>query len=144
MLNACFSYDPHTADSTKSVWALLLHLLLDLRLYHIFAVVSQVIKFVCVQVLQLQLLQDEQNAKHQRQIVSLKDELAQLRCTHLQCVSSLQASKKETLVNCLPLVVLLVFPAHGRHLKADSIVHPFFLRHNLCLTYCRFGFLISA
>ena len=62
--------------------------------------VASLIKFVCVQVLQLQLLQDEQHAKHQRQIVNLKDELAQLRCTHLQCVSSLQASKKETLVNC--------------------------------------------
>ncbi|DBA65985.1 TPA: hypothetical protein ACH3X2_003002 [Trebouxia sp. C0005] len=49
------------------------------------------------EVLQLQLLQDEQHAKHQRQIVNLKDELAQLRCIHLQCVSSLQASKKETL-----------------------------------------------
>jgi len=95
-------------------------------------------------VLQLQLLQDEQHAKHQRQIVNLKDELAQLRCTHLQCVSSLQASKKETLVNCQALVVLLVLSAPGRHLKADSIVHPFFLRHDWCLTCCKFGFLIFA
>ena len=126
------------------VWALLLHLLLDLRLHHILAAVLQVIKFLCVQVLQLQLLQDEQHAKHQRQIVNLKDELAQLRCTHLQCVSSLQASKKETLVNCRALVVLLVLSAPGWHLKADHIVHPFSLRHDWCLIYCKFGFQISA
>jgi len=88
---------------------------------------------LCVQVLQLQLLQDEQHAKHQRQILNLKDELAQLRCTHLQCVSSLQASKQETLVICSALAVLLILSAPGQHLKADSIVHLLFLRHNWCL-----------
>jgi len=96
-------------------------------------------------VLQLQLLQDEQHAKHQRQIVNLKDELAQLRCTHLQCVSSLQASKKETVVKCCLLVVLLVLSAPGRHVKtAGSTVQPFFLRHDWCLIYCKLGFQISA
>ena len=89
--------------------------------------------------LQLQLLQDEQHAKHQRQIVNLKDELAQLRCIHLQCVSSLQASKKETLVNCQALVVLLVLSAPGRHLKAGFIVQPSFSEHDWSLIYCKFG-----
>ena len=114
------------------------------ELHHILAAVLQVIKLLRLQVLQLQLMQDEQNAKHQRQIVNLKDELAQLRCTHLQCVSSLQASKKETLVNCRALVVLLVLSASGWHLKAGSIVHPFFLRHDWYLMYCKPGFQISA
>ena len=105
------------------------------ELHHILAAVLQVIKLLRLQVLQLQLMQDEQHAKHQRQIVNLKDELAQLRCTHLQCVSSLRASKKETLVNCLPPCGL-VLPAPGRRLKADPLVHPFFLRHDWSLIYC--------
>jgi len=48
-----------------------------------------------LQVLQLQLVQDEQQGTHQRQIASLQDELSRLRHTHSRCASSWQAHKEE-------------------------------------------------